>query len=325
MSVLDSVLPIFEVAGVQVVTLLTDYAGHAGDYVRNEELLDAFVGIGGDGTAHEIASAMMNRPVKDRVPIGIIPAGSGNTWAYDLGLEDAVSAAEAVVRGGTTAIDVMSIEVDHEAAVESPLIAINICGFGMPAAVLEQANSLRWLGSAQYELAGLVLIALGKTRFGATLEVENVDGSILTRELDDCSFVQAHNNMHMGKKVAFAPEARMDDGLIDLVLVKRSGGLDILHANALARGATHVNLPFVEVLRCRSYKLTPRATSSSGAAAAINLDGELEEMTRPFRVSCLPRSLEVCAVPPLREVPRDTSSDLEPQLVMSLVNLLESD
>ena len=42
----------------------------------------------------------------------------------------------------------------------------------MPAAVLTQANALRWLGSAQYELAGLLLILNGQTRYGATLTIE---------------------------------------------------------------------------------------------------------------------------------------------------------
>ena len=42
----------------------------------------------------------------------------------------------------------------------------------MPAAVLTQANALRWLGSAQYELAGLLLILNGQTQYAATLTIE---------------------------------------------------------------------------------------------------------------------------------------------------------
>ena len=198
--------------------------------------------------------------------------------------------------------------------------AINICGVGMPAAVLQAANSLRWLGSAQYELAGLTLIASGQTSFAATLEVEAEDGTISTRELDDFSFAQAQINMHMGKRVCFAPDARMDDGLLDLVLVTRSGGLDILHANARARGSTHVGLPFVEVLRCKSYALTPKRTPD-GAVAERNLDGELSGVA-PFRAACVPRALEVFASE-LNTKRVDTSAELEPQLVMSIVRLLD--
>lgn len=337
-ATLESVLPIFERAGVEVTVLETQYAGHAGELARTTPLLDAFVGIGGDGTAHEIANGLLRRAGAERVPMGMIPAGSGNTWAYDLGLENASAAAEAIVRGATTRVDVMAVQAaapSDETPSDAPSgastqrpsasvseYAINICGFGMPAAVLEQANALRWLGSAQYELAGLVLIATGKTRYGARLEIEAEDGTVLTRELDECSFVQAQINMHMGKRVCFAPGASMTDGLLDLVIVSRSGGLDILHANARARGASHLKLPFVETIRCRSYVLTPHPTSGDGGSSiALNLDGELAGAA-PFRVECLPGALEVFSGT-LRTEPNDTSDQFEPQLVMSLVRALD--
>jgi len=317
LAALDAVLPVFEDAGIEVTTLRTDFAGHAGQFARELPLLDAFVGIGGDGTAHEIANGMLRRDEAERVPVGIIPAGSGNTWAYDLGLDDAVAAARRIAGGETMCVDVMAVgPVDGSGAVDE--FAINICGYGMPAAVLEKANALRWLGSAQYELAGLVLIADGQTKFDATLEIEREDGLVVSRQLEACSFVQGQINMHMGKRVAFAPGARMDDGLLDLVLVKKGSGLDILHANAAARGATHIDLPYVEVVRCKSYTLQP----AQGAAEALNLDGELAARA-PFRATCVPGALEVFAGE-LRVEPRDTSAEAEPQLVMGLVRMCQA-
>ena len=181
----DAVLPMFQAAGIDVTLLETQYAGHAGDYARTLELLDGFVGIGGDGTAHEIANAMLKRPEHERVPIGIVPAGSGNTWALDLGLSDPVEAARAIIASHTQMVDVMAISPTDQESSSVQEYAINIAGYGMPAAVLEQANALRVLGSAQYELAGLILIATGKTTFAATLVIETADGETITRELDD--------------------------------------------------------------------------------------------------------------------------------------------
>lgn len=319
LATLETVLPAFEAAGIAVTTLVTEYAGHAGEYAKSVPLLDGLVGIGGDGTAHEIANGMLSRPADERVPIGIIPSGSGNTWAFDLGFKDAVTAVKAIVSGDTQSVDVMAIgAADDPSSVRE--YAINIAGFGMPAAVLEVANDLRWLGSAQYELAGLVLIATGKTSFGATLELETADGSVIRREVSDFSFAQAQINAHMGKKVCFAPGAEMNDGLLDLCLITKSGGLDILHANALARGAAHLSLPFVELIRCKSLVLTPTRTPG-GVDASLNLDGELSGIG-PFRAECVPRALQVYASS-LNEEPMDTSADLEPQLVLSLVRLLE--
>ena len=212
LATLDSVLPVFEAASIEVTTLITEYAGHAGEMARTVPLLDGFVGIGGDGTAHEIANGMLQREADDRVAIGIIPAGSGNTWAFDLGLEDAEDAARVVAAGETMPVDVMAISSigepervreyalniagfahahPHAHAMHAPVHATcmpcpwrahpmhvprtrhtPLLGFGMPAAVLTQANALRWLGSAQYELAGLLLILNGQTRYGATLTIE---------------------------------------------------------------------------------------------------------------------------------------------------------
>lgn len=149
------------------------------------------------------------------------------------------------------------------------------------------------------------------------------DGVAFARELDDFSFAQAQVNMHMGKKVCFAPDASMTDGLLDLVLVTRSGALDILEANALARGASHVELPYVEVLRCRSYRLTPRRAPAGLDARAVNLDGELVTLPAgPFRARCVPGALEVFAELPLNAERVDTSDALEPRLVMAAVELL---
>jgi len=320
LATLDAVRPIFEAAGMEVNTLMTEYAGHAGEYVSSLDLPDGVVGIGGDGTAHELADAMLRRPEDERVPIGIVPAGSGNTWAFDLGVGDATVAARAVAAGQTSRVDVRAVESEGDAAVR---YAINICGVGMPAAVLERANALRAVtGGANYELAGLTLIAAGQTSYGATLEVETADGAI-TLELEDFSFAQAQVNRHMGKRVCFAPDALMDDGLLNLVLIKKSGALDILHANALARSAMHVDLPFVEVIGCRSYTLTPRRAPPGLQASTVNLDGELEDLGSggAFRARCVPRALEVFS-PRLNDARVDTSDELEPRLVMGLVGLL---
>ena len=110
-----------------------------------------------------------------------------------------------------------------------------------------------------------------------------------------------------------------------------SGGIDILHANARARGGTHLELPFVERIRCRSYTLIPHAgeDEDAGTGTAVNLDGELVQIGDGsggggggFQAVCTPRALEVFAST-LREEPNDTSAELEPRLVMAIVGAIE--
>ena len=104
--------------------------------------------------------------------------------------------------------------------------------------------------------------------------------------------------------------------------MQRSGGADILRANALARSGAHVELPFVEVVRCKSYTLTPQRLPS-GLEPSLNLDGELSGAA-PFQAACVPGALDVFASR-LNTKVRDTSAELEPQLVLSLLRLLGQD
>ena len=142
-----------------------------------------------------------------------------------------------------------------------------------------------------------MLIASGRTSFDAELEIEGEDGACTKRRLDGFSFVQGQVNQHMGKRVPFAPYARMDDGLLDLVLVTKAGGLDIIYSNALARTGEHTALPFVEVVRCRSFTLRPTGSDTENGIASpqsLNLDGELTGVA-PFRAACVPGALRVYA------------------------------
>ena len=109
---------------------------------------------------------------------------------------------------------------------------------GLPAAVLTEANALReTFGTAQYDLAGLSIIAQGRSAFSGALEYTDADGATTTRQLDDVSFVQAQINERMGKRVPFAPGALMDDGLVDIVLVTDASGPAIVASQAPRRGA----------------------------------------------------------------------------------------
>ncbi len=303
LDILDAAVPVFERAGTRVNVLRTEYAGHALELAERAELgdEDVLVGIGGDGTAHELANGMLRRAPAARRPIGVLPGGSGNTWAYDLGLAlgDAEAAAATVVAGRTRFVDVVRVDgADAGADVAPPLYAINICAYGFPAAVLGATDALRALGlGAQYDLAGLGLIARGRTRYRCELALELADGRARAVRLDDASFVQAQVNAHMGRLVPFAPAARVDDGLLDLVLVKSSSGVDIVVANALARAGKHEELmECVEIVRCRSFALTPAADAPRGAGS-LNVDGELVGGA-PFTATCMRGALEVLAPPP---------------------------
>lgn len=297
----EIVIPRLQEAGIECKPLYTEYAGHALEFAeKTSPLLDAFLAIGGDGTAHEIANGMLRRPAAERVPIGVIPAGSGNSWSADIGLDTAEDACAAIAEGSMRAVDIMRVTLAEQAL---PRYSVNICAWGLPAAVLVAANELRsTFGTAQYDLAGLWLILQGRASFSCELTYVDPNGNEVTRTCDDVSFVQGQINARMGKRVNFAPDAVMDDGLLDLVLISKSAlgsGAAIISSQALAQYAdgSHTQLPFVEVIRCRSFSVTPRKDSTGAGSdvsdSDVNLDGELLTGAAPFHADCVQRGLTV--------------------------------
>lgn len=97
----DIVLPAFTAAGVAVTVLETQYGGHARDYALTVPFAgyDALVVIGGDGSLMETVNGMLSRPDGARLPVGLVPGGSGNSVATDLGTLRCSEAVANVIAG----------------------------------------------------------------------------------------------------------------------------------------------------------------------------------------------------------------------------------
>jgi len=80
--VLRRIRPLLESGGGELNVIETQFAGHARE-LAHELDFDGYSGlivIGGDGTMHEIVNGLLTRPDQEKVPIGLIPAGSGNAF-----------------------------------------------------------------------------------------------------------------------------------------------------------------------------------------------------------------------------------------------------
>ncbi len=116
LKILAQIKPLLEQGGATVKVIETQYAGHARDLAQKEDLseVDVLAPIGGDGTVHETVNGFMARDdyaaVKDRVVVGIIPGGTGNTLAYDLRLNSPAKAVECLLKGDVRAIDIGKVE-----------------------------------------------------------------------------------------------------------------------------------------------------------------------------------------------------------------------
>ena len=162
------------------------------------------VAWGGDGTVNEVASALM---LRDAV-LGIVPAGSGNGLARELGIslrpEEAIDTA---VRGRDRAIDVGELD-------GRPFV--NLAGVGLPASVADLFAGLAGRGLAGYAVAtARQLVSYRSQRYTLVTEGRSVELPAL--------LIEVANGRQYGNGAVIAPHARLDDGLLDLVSVDPIG------------------------------------------------------------------------------------------------------
>ncbi len=302
LEILDRVKPLLESAGTSVEVLPLRCAGHARKIALQSDLsaVDCLCAIGGDGTAHETVNGLLGRPGDDNTPdrlvVGLIPGGSGNTLAHDLKISSPEDFVRHFLAGRVRKIDALEIstppatESEHERddAVDpypDRCFSINMAGWGLPAQVLRAANGLRWWGSAQYNVAAYLTLVRNRSYRCTVTLVDKHDKR--TTVSDSYVMVQAQNTVHMGEKLPFCPGARLDDGLVDLVLIRRASRRALMKLMARARSGTHIEDDITSYFQCRSFTIDPHPEERFAGTGTMNVDGELVGGT-PMTAKVLP-------------------------------------
>ena len=107
---LEAIQAKFENLGIDATFLPTTHPGHGEELVANSRLskFDGVVAAGGDGTVFEVLNGLYQHPKSERIPLGLLPIGTGNAFARELDLKaDALTdAIEILHRGHTRQVDV---------------------------------------------------------------------------------------------------------------------------------------------------------------------------------------------------------------------------
>jgi YegS/Rv2252/BmrU family lipid kinase len=270
------VLPVFESAHDTVKIIETEYAGHARDLARelDYDSYDGFCCIGGDGTMHEVINGMMTRTDDRKLSIGLITGGTGNSFMHDMDCLDPVNAAKRIVTGRRRLIDIFRCEADREIH-----YGFNIVGWGIPTDANNLAEKLRWMGGQRYNVAAIIEVIRHRMRF-ARIEI---DGNIIGA---DFGFVIGCNTIHTGKGMQMAPLARLDDGLIDLLIVRKVGRMKLLRLFPKIFSGQHIGDPAVDYRQVSEFSIKPEDKNT------LNIDGEMVGST-PIRVTMMPKEIEV--------------------------------
>lgn len=275
----DAALRALRARGIEVRK--TGGPGEATDLARAaiDEGATTIVACGGDGTVSEVARGMLG--VRTRARLAVLPLGTGNDFARTLGIPlDVEGALAAIDAHRERAIDVIAVEPDDGERV----FAINVCAGGFSGQVDEMLSSelkARWGPLAYLWSAAKVLPDL--TGYETTLAFD--DGEATRMEVLN---VVVANARSCGGGWAVAPQASLEDGLLDVVLVRWGRALDLAKvALGLARGDWSDD---VVHRTARAVRIT------SKPPMWFNVDGELVSRAAvTFRV--VPRALRVLVGP----------------------------
>ena len=277
-KIFNKIQPLFETSSVQNVKYFSDYPGSIKDFIINRDLseFDGLCVVGGDGTIHEAIDGLMKSGKAKSVPLGIIPGGTGNAFIEDLGCRDPIKAASQIINGKVSPIDIFRI-VHNEAT----SYAFNIIGWGMASDVNIQAEQLRWLGGIRYSISAVInIMAFFKKR---RLELNLADNLIDS----NCLFFVALNNIHTGKGMKMAPHAKLNDGLIDTILVRDVSKLRAVKIFTQLFSGKHIFDSSVEYQQVKTFSIHTKGD-------LLNIDGENTGHT-PINVSLVPNALKIFA------------------------------
>lgn len=265
-------LPRLKEAGIRVRSLVGRTAGESLELAEKAvaDGVDSLVVVGGDGMVHLAVQAL----VGSSTSLGVIPSGTGNDVAryLDIPRADPQLATDVVVGARTRRIDLARCGSTH---------FVTVLAAGFDSLVNERANRMRWpRGPMRYKLATLA-------------ELRAFDPLPYTLELDgevrrvEAMLVAVGNGPSFGGGLRIAHGASVDDGLLDVVIIKTMSRLGLVRTYPKLYSGKHTQHPQYEHHRVRTVTV---------AAPGITAYADGEPVGRlPLTVEVVPGALEVLA------------------------------
>jgi YegS/Rv2252/BmrU family lipid kinase len=202
---------------------------------------ETIVALSGDGMLGVLADAL--RAVPGAV-LGVLPGGRGNDFARVLGIpEDPVAACATIAHGVARPIDLGLVIGASSDGPGQAFVGIASAGFDSEANRIAN-EAPPWLGGLVYAYGALrALLSWRPTRFEIELDPPG------ERHAFTGYTIAAANSKAYGGGMLLAPDALLDDGLLDVVAIERVGKLRFLANLPKVFAGTHVRLPSVRVFR----------------------------------------------------------------------------
>lgn len=250
-----AVLDVFEGAGKQVAIHHTKERGHAkkiAEELSSDGKEHTLVVMGGDGTLHEVINGIKDF---EKCSLGLIPSGTGNDFAVAAKIpSDIKSAAQIIAFRAPEKIDYIQLS--------NGLKSINAVGMGIDVDVLKHAYAKKGGGKGKY-LSSLIYCLAHFKSYNFTVEY---DGK---KEKHYGLIAALGNGKQIGGGIKLFPEAKLDDGYMDILMVDYISKFKTIFAFIKLMGGKINNIKEVTAARVKS------ASFSAEVPCSIQAEGEI--------------------------------------------------
>lgn len=269
-----------------VTVMETARPGHGIELTANavRSGVPRILAVGGDGTLNEVVNGVLTAGSEFTGTIGLIPRGTGSDFRRTLGLPLEEAAAVEVVRAGKTReIDVMHVAYTLGNGTEAARYAMNVTSFGMGGRVAARANrSSKPLGGTVTFLTATFLTALGYRGDRVSIQMDAAD----IPEVRITNVAIGNGQFH-GTGMWICPRALIDDGLLDVTVVRKLSLPELLMSGRYMFSGRVYSHPKAEFYRTREL----HAHAIDGRPA-IEIDGEPSGYL-PIQVRVVPRAIRM--------------------------------
>ena len=231
-----------------------------------KENIDVVIAVGGDGTVNECLKSLVNT----NTALGVIPCGSGNGFAYHVGMQSNIE--KAVKQLNNSRIETI------DSCTVNGFPFVNVSGIGFDAHIADLFLTLKVRGFFSY--VKLILSELSYNAKEYSIFYNNIERKVKAYMIDFANASQFGNNAKI------SPRSDFQDGLIDFVIVNNFPKWKIpVILFMLLSGRLHLS-KHVEIIQCK--KMTIRTENTN-----LHLDGEPIKLSNPVVVTILPKSLKI--------------------------------
>lgn len=274
--------------GISFEHRFTDGPGHATEITRQflKDGHDLIIAVGGDGTTNEVINGFFDQSgaaIRPGAAVSFISGGTGRDLIRTIGIPtDTAEAARHLVNSSTRPVDLGRVSFLNNQGLPEVRYFINVAGLGLDGATVDRVNktSKALGGFVCFLWATVVTLLLYKNQKMRII----VDGEEVCNE--PVTVVVFGNGRYFGSGMCIAPDALVDDGLFDIVILKDLSKINLLLSLPRVYKGTHLSHPRITSLQGKSVKV------EASSEALLDLDGE-QPGHAPVEIEIIPKAINL--------------------------------